>query len=147
MFIPYYTLEKEPLRDARRGPGGVDPLRKSFPMPLLGRMGRGYASPLHDVEYLHERQTSIILTGCDEFIWTAISLVDSADHTDSVDHLCESADDFGRAADPMLGGRTISDLSTQNPRLLLLWMWKTRIERAAVKLKECVYFLERRALQ
>lgn len=120
-------------------------LRKSLAIPTLGRRRRWSANPFN-VEYLHERQISIILTGCDEFIWTAISLVDSADDTDSVSHICETADNVGRA-DPMLGGRTISNFSTQNPRLLLLWMWKTRIKRAAVNFQDCVFFLERTVLQ
>lgn len=81
MAYPVWKREHSPRRDQRVTGDGL-PLRKSTDLSFLPGAPRSDRIA-HGLDYLHEAQTSICVTGRDTSHWTAIGLTDSYFEDDS----------------------------------------------------------------
>jgi hypothetical protein len=92
-----------------------------------------------DKAYIHEAQISVMITGLDDWYWTAYCFVDvyfkGMGHRESVEAYSSSG------MDPLSGGRTSRDRPTWLPREYFLQLLTYRLEQVKQEWNNTVYQL------
>lgn len=130
--IPYFALRssRDPCKDKRplRRHGTFIPIR---PCPENGVSG--------DPEYLYEAQISILVTGVDEWVWTAYCFTDTFFGSEDTIH-----DYDVKKADAPTGGETLRKYPVWNPREYFIRILFRRMRQATKEWGNIVSTLEAR---
>lgn len=150
--LPYFVWRNEAQRDNRTKSDG-SPLRSSKDLSFLSKPSQGKASYRNRPTYLHEAQSSCVVTGYNNKIWTACSLADtfyhsSQDSDDNEDMLPYYADDTDDTEDsdekwdPLTIGKCDANNPPWDPREYFLLIFTRRLEQVKEEWLNIVYNLQ-----
>jgi hypothetical protein len=134
---------KEPLKENREKIDGT-PLRQSWELPSLTRSlsALRYSDNPAKRYFLYEAQTSVAVTGIDDFVWTAYGFVDTYFGSD------ESVDRYQRwtsrkaRPDPLAAGQIEATLPIPTPREYFLKVLEIRIHQVRREMRHIVEIVE-----
>jgi hypothetical protein len=118
------------IKDPRDRGVGI-PLRRSEEVMYLPIQGHGSLPSENLPEYIYESQISVMVSGIDDWVWTAYCFVDvyfkGNKHTETVEHY--SSDAINRM-DPHSCGKHAADRPVWDPRKYFLRSLSARMEQA-----------------
>jgi hypothetical protein len=113
--LPFYVLRNHgELRHDSRERANGQPLRRSWKLDCLCESSPATESPSGSSWCLYEAQTSIVLIGIDDRVWTAYATIDTyyePDSANSVGFYEAEWNDHGVLLDPMTGNGGIREFS------------------------------------
>ncbi|KFZ18425.1 hypothetical protein V501_01227 [Pseudogymnoascus sp. VKM F-4519 (FW-2642)] len=131
--MPYYVLgrSKTVIRDTRRKSDG-NPLRQSQKLDFLSRSldASKDSNPTDRHYWLHEAQISIVVTGVNNWVWTAYGFVDTYfGSKGTVEDYDKLKGRHGEREDPLAAGRLNGGEPIWTPREYFLRVVQSRIRK------------------
>jgi hypothetical protein len=147
LHLPYYAWRRmPPIRhdlNAGRRVDGKSICRSEEVIPLQMKGEQPHEEEDGRIDYIHEAQISIMITGIDDWFWTAYCFVDvyfkEEGHTESVQHYTESSPPM----DPHSCGKDSVNRPIWRPRHYFLRTLSCRIEQAKQEWNNSIFQLFR----
>lgn len=140
--MPYYAWRR--MRPTQREPNyrrrrDGEPLRRSEEVIHLGTRNQTENGDVKD--YIHEAQISVMVTGIDDWFWTAYCFVDIYFKDDEHSERVEQYVTPPMKMDPLCGGKFTLDRPIWNPRHYFLRTLSCRMEQVKQEWNNVVFQL------
>jgi hypothetical protein len=150
--LPYFVWRNEAQKDRRKRADG-SPLRSTKDLSFLTKPNQGRSYHQSGQSFLHEAQSSCVVTGYNNSIWTACSLTDTFYHSrhnsdDNEDMLpyyandTDDTDDSEESWDPLTIGQCDANNPIWDPREYFLRILNVRLEQAKEEWLNIAYNLQ-----
>ena len=135
MHIPYYAWRKTQHCDLRKFEN--EPLRSTRDVSFLGWDDHERSG------FLHEAQVSCVITGLNNYLWTAYCFADIFfEPKKTRESLMSNMNSQGLRVDPFRNGKTISDRDFHDPRIYFLAVLRVRLEQIRNEWQQVLQKLE-----
>ncbi|KAI9708419.1 MAG: hypothetical protein M1828_002991 [Chrysothrix sp. TS-e1954] len=118
LHLPYFALRKRAVRS-----NDIRKIRQSRPASATSRAGTGGPG-----DFVHQAQISILITGIDEWIWTALCCVDTYFETDD-----QTEEMYYLNLDAPTGAENTCDKPIWNPREYFLVALANRVHQVTLE--------------